>query len=180
MTKTRKIATRGVPQGALAATWRGPHPGRAGRAPRPLGPLPVPPSGLYNAHHPKTLKRGEFTEFRRRSVAETYREEKPSRAGRFRRGDHLPEGEIITIVTGIIGIIINIIPIISTISTSIQSHLTIATRVVIRTIYPLYSIDVDYYFVVNAIEFCWRNIIVSRLFIIYLSPLIMISFMSCE
>src|SRR3954465_11972692 len=44
----------------------------------------------------------------------------------------------------------------------------------------LYSIGVDYYFVVNAIEFCWRNIIVSRLFIIYLSPLIMISFMSCE
>ena len=47
-------------------------------------------------------------------MAETYREEKPSPAGRFRRGDHLPEGEIIaiviTIVTGIIEIIINIIP----------------------------------------------------------------------
>ena len=116
-------------------------------------------------------------------MAETYREEKPSLAGRFRRGDHLPEGEIvaivITIVTGIIEIIINIIPIISTISTSIQSRFTIATCVVIRTIYPLYSIGVDYYFVVNAIEFCWRNIIVSRLFITYLSPLIMISFMSC-
>src|SRR3954469_17206907 len=60
------------------------------------------------------------------------------------------------------------------------THLTIATCVVIRTIYPLYSVGVDYYFVVNAIEFCWRNIIVSRLFITYLSPLIMISFMSCE
>ena len=80
-------------------------------------------------------------EFHRRSVAETYREEKPSPAGRFRRGDHLPEGEIIaiviTIVTGIIEIIINIIPNISTISIFIQSHLTIATCVVIRTIYPL-------------------------------------------
>ena len=62
---------------------------------------------------------------------------------------------------------------------SSKSHLTIATRVVTRTTYPLYSIGVDYYFVVNAIEFCWRNIIVSRLFIIHLSPLIMISFMSC-
>ena len=71
-------------------------------------------------------------------------------------------------------------PNISTISIYIQSHLTIATCVVIRTIYPLYSIGVDYYCVVNAIEFCWRNIIVSRLFITYLSPLIMISFMSCE
>src|SRR4051812_25113999 len=184
MMKTRKRGARGVPQGAQAATWRGPHPGRAGRAPGPLGPLPAPPFGLYIAHLSETLKQGEFTEFRRRSVAETYKEEKPSLAGRFRWGDHLPEGEIvtivITIVTGIIEIIINIIPIISTISTSIQSHLTIATRVVIRTIYPLYSIGVDYYVVVNAIEFYWRNIIVSRLFIIYLFPLIMISFMSCE
>src|SRR4051812_2740409 len=123
-------------------------------------------------------------DFRHRLVAETYREEKPSPEGRFCRGEHLSEGEIvaivITIITGIIEIIINIIPNISTISISIPSHLSIATRVVIRTIYPLYSIGVDYYFVVNAIDFCWRNIIVSRLFTTYLSPLIMISFMSCE
>src|SRR4051812_20862295 len=115
--------------------------------------------------------------------AEKYREEKPSPVGRFRRGDHLPEGEIVAIiiiVTGIIEIIINIIRNISTISISIPSHLTIATCVVIRTIYPLYSVGVDYYYVVNAIEFCWRNIIVSRLFATHLSPLIMISFMSCE
>src|SRR4051812_19444495 len=114
-------------------------------------------------------------------VVETYREEKTSPAGRFNRGEHLPEGDIITIVitmvTGIIEIIINIIPDINTISTTILSHLTIASCVAIRTIYPLYSIGVDYYFVVNVIEFFWRNIIVSRLFIIYLSPLIMISFM---
>ena len=63
---------------------------------------------------------------------------------------------------------------------SSKSHLTIATRVVTRTTYPLYSIGVDYYFVVNAIEFCWRNIIMSRLFITHLSALIMISFMSRE
>src|SRR3954462_8610413 len=71
-------------------------------------------------------------------------------------------------------------PNISTISISISFHLTIATCVVIRTIYPLYSIGVDYYFVVNAIEFYWRNIIVYRFFATHLSPLIMISFMSCE
>src|SRR3954469_22939064 len=98
--------------------------------------------------------------------------------------NHLPKGEIVAIViiivTGIIEIIINIIPNISTISISIPSHLTIATCVVTRTIYPLYSVGVDYYFVVNAIEFCWRNIIVSRLFTTHISPLIMISFMSCE
>src|SRR3954464_8107551 len=127
----------------------------------------------------------EVSVFRRLHGAETYRGEKPSPAGRFRRGYHLQEGEtvaiiIIIIVTGIIEIIINIIPNISTISISIQSHLIIATCVVIRTIYPLYSIEIDYYFVVNAIEFCWRNIIVSRLFSTHLSPLIMISFMSCE
>src|ERR1043165_3753929 len=119
-----------------------------------------------------------------RHGAETYRGEKPSPAGRFRRGDHLPEGEIVAIVIiivmGIIEIIINIIPNISTISISIPSHLTIATCVLIRTIYPLYSVGVDYYFVVSAIEFCWRNIIVSRLFVTHLSPLIMIPFMSCE
>ena len=53
-------------------------------------------------------------EFVSRLVAETYREEKPSPAGRFRLGDHFPEGEIvpiiIAIITGIIEIIINIIP----------------------------------------------------------------------
>src|ERR1041385_3226490 len=144
----------------------------------PLSPI-RPPWG-------RNPKERRVSVFRRRHGAETYREEKPSPVGRFRRGDHLPEGEIIAIiiiiiiVTGIIEIIINIIPNISTISISIQSHLTIATCVVIRTIYPLYSIGVDYYFVVNAMEFCWRNIIVFRLFIIYLFPLIMISFMSCE
>src|SRR4051812_24576220 len=138
----------------------------------PLSPI-RPPWG----ENPKTRI---VSVFRRRHGAETYRGEKPSPAGRFRRGDHLPKGEIIDviiiIVTGIIEIIIKI----STISISIPSHLTIATCVVIRTIYPLYSVGVDYYFVVNAIEFCWRNIIVSRLFTTHLSPLIMISFMSCE
>src|SRR3954470_24328395 len=146
-------------------------------------PPSVPPFA-YKTPWGRNPKRRVLSVFLRRHGAETYRREKPSPAGRFRRGDHLPEGEIIAIiiiiVTGIIVIIINIIPNISTISIYIPSHLTIATCVVIRTIYPLYSIGVDYYFVVNAIEFCWRNIIVSRLFITYLSPLIMISFMSCE
>src|SRR3954466_3049392 len=96
-------------------------------------------------------------EFRHRFVAETYKEEKPSLAGIFRRGEHLPEGEIvaivITIVTGIIEIIINIILIISTISISIPSHITIATCVITHTIHPLYFTGVDYSFVANAIKF---------------------------
>src|ERR1041385_7294414 len=81
ITKTRKRATRGGPQGAQAATWRGPTPGRAGRAPGAPGPLPAPPFGLYTPRDPKTLKEREFPEFRRRSVAETYKEENPSLAG---------------------------------------------------------------------------------------------------
>ena len=144
-----------------------------------LGPPQGPPSGLYTPRHLKTLGGGEFTEFRRRSVAETYREEKVSSAGRFRQGEHLPEGEIIaiviTIITGIIEIIINIIPIISTISIFIPSDLTIATCVVTRTIHPLYFTGVDYSFVVNAIEFWWKIIVMTRLFTTYLYPLIMIS-----
>src|ERR1041385_9109769 len=119
--KTRRRGARGGPQGAQAATRRGPTPGRAGRAPGPLGPLPAPPFGLYIAHVPKTLKKREFPELHRRFVAKTYREENTSPAGRFRRGEHLPEGEVVTIVitlvTGIIEIIINIIPNISTIFT---------------------------------------------------------------
>src|SRR4051812_13387748 len=132
----------------------------------------------------KNLDIEEFRSFAAALWQKPTEKKRPSPAGRFRRGDHLPEGDIVAIViiiiTGIIEIIINIIPNISTISTSISSHLTIASCVVIRTIYPLYSISVDYYFVVNAIEFCWRNIILSRLFATYLSPLIMISLMSCE
>src|ERR1041385_3876786 len=122
----------------------------------PLWPI-LPPWGK----NPRT--RG-VSEFRHRLVAETYREEKAISSGQIPPGRSPLEGEIIVIViiivTGIIDIIINI----STISTFIPSHLTIATCVVIRTIYPLYSVGVDYYFVVNAIEFCWRNIIMSRLF----------------
>src|SRR3954469_26054006 len=117
-------------------------------------------------------------------MVETYREEKPSSAGRFRRGEHLTEGEIvaivITIVTGIIEIINNIILTTSTISISIPSHLTIATCVLTRTIYPLYFTGVDYSFVVNAIKFWWKIIVMTKLFTTYLSPLIMISFMSYE
>src|ERR1041384_8182372 len=123
----------------------------------PLVPLQGGPSGLYYPLGVETLKREEFWSFSAASWRKPIDKKKPSSAGRFRRGDHLPEWEIVVIIiiiiTGIIEIIINIIPNISTISIYIQSHLTIATCVVIRTIYPLYSIGVDYYFVVNAIEF---------------------------
>ena len=83
-------------------------------------PGATPGSPLWHIYpsSPKTLKIEEFTEFRRRSMVETYGEEKPSPASRFRRAEHLPEGEIvsivITIVTSIIEIIIAIILIIST------------------------------------------------------------------
>src|ERR1043165_8778679 len=154
---------------------------------QPEGCLVAPLGAPLRLYYPPRVKPSEQGLLSRNTAAtgrKPNRGENPSPAGRFRRGDHLPEGEIvaitITIVTGIIEIIINIIPNISTISIYIQSCITIATLVVIRTIHPLYSIGVDYYFVVNAIEFCWRNIFVSRLFITYLSPLIMISFMSCE
>src|SRR4051812_19942827 len=78
VTKTRRRGARGGPQEPQAATWRGPTPGRAGRAPRALGPLPDPPFGLYTPRYAKTLKRKAFTEFCRRSMAEAYREEKGS------------------------------------------------------------------------------------------------------
>src|SRR3954467_7474703 len=51
---------------------------------------------------------GENPKYRRVSVfrchhgVETYRGETPSPAGRFRRGDHLPEGDIISIIIIII------------------------------------------------------------------------------
>ena len=100
--------------------------------------------------------------------------------GQISPGRTPPGGEIVLIVMSIIKIIITIIPNTSTISIFTSTHFTIAICVVPCTIHPLYFTGVDYYFVVNAIEFCWRNIIVSRLFIIYLSTLIMISLMSCE
>ena len=72
----------------------------------PLSPI-KPPWGRNPGYR-------EVFVFRRRHGAETYRGEKPSPAGRFRRGDHFPKGEIVAIiiiiVTGIIEIIINIIP----------------------------------------------------------------------
>src|SRR3954469_24030963 len=140
-----KIDQRGPnrdPEGSLA------RPPRARQAPSwmsggpPRCPLwPILPPGVDN------LKQEEFRSFAAASWRKPTEKKKPSPAGRFRQGDHLPEGDIIAIViiivTGIIEIIINIIPNISIISTSIPSHLTIATCVVIRTIYPIYSIGVD-------------------------------------
>src|SRR4051812_21455528 len=158
-----------------------------GPARHPPGCLVAPLGASFRLYNPpgvETLEREELRTFSAATERKPTEKKKASPAGRFRRGDHFLEGEIVSIVfiiiTGIIEIIININPNISTISISIPSHLTIATHFVIRTIYPLYSIGVDYYFLVNSIEFCWRNIIVSRLFAIHLSPLIMISFIFCE
>ena len=174
---------RGEPPGAQAPPWHAPP--RARRvASWLLGPTPGPPLWPILPPRGRNTKKGGVSEFCRRLMAETYREEKASPAGRFCRGDHLLEGEIvaivITIITGIIKIKIIIIISSSTISISIKSHLTIATCVVTRTIHPLYFTSVDYSFVVNAIKFLWKIIVMTRLFTTYLSPLIMISFMSCE
>src|ERR1041385_6952007 len=91
-----------------------------GRARHPPGCLVAPlgaPFRLYKPPGVETPKEESFSVFRRRHGAETYKGEKPSPAGRFHRGDHLPEGEIVAIiiivVTCIIEIIINIIPNIS-------------------------------------------------------------------
>jgi hypothetical protein len=107
-----------------------------GRARRPPGegvPPPEPPFGLYHHRDLKTPEQEEFPEFRRRPEVETTREEKTFPAGRFRRGELLPEGDIviiaITIATSIIEIIITIIPIIST--TSILIHLTLRLQSVL-------------------------------------------------
>ena len=131
-----KMGVRGPirqPEGCLA------HPPRARQAPSwmPGGPplAYITPCG----NNPRT---SGVSEFRRRLVAETYREEKAISGGQTPPGRSPPEGEIIVIVTCIIEIIINITPNISTISISIPSHLTIPTCVVICTIYPLYSVGV--------------------------------------
>src|SRR3954463_4698210 len=68
-------------------------------------PPSVPPFA-YKTPWGRNPKKRVLSAFLCRHGAETYRREKPSLAGRFRRGDHLPEGEIIAIiiiiVTGII------------------------------------------------------------------------------
>ena len=117
--------------------------------------------------------------FRHRSEAEATREKRDLSGGQI-----LPGKEIviiaITIIMNIIEIIITIFLNTSTISISIPSHLTVTICVVLCTIHPLYFTDVDYYFLVDAIKFFWRIIVMIRLFTIYSSPLIMISFMSFD
>src|SRR3954467_7672891 len=100
---------------------RGPtrHPrlGRARHPPRCLVALLGAPSRLYDPPGVETLEREEYWSFAAASGRKPTEKKKASPAGRFCRGDHLPEGEnIAIIVTGIIEIIINIIPNISTIS----------------------------------------------------------------
>ena len=90
ITKTRKRATRGEPQGVQAPCGRGLPLGRAGWPPGPPGPLPAAPFCLYTLRSPKTLKTRLFTEFRRRSEAETYREEKGISGGQIPPGRSPP------------------------------------------------------------------------------------------
>src|SRR3954462_2480787 len=92
------------PEGSLA-----PPLGRAKHPPGCLVALLGAPSGLYYPPGVETLKLEEFQSFTVASWRKPTEKKKPSPTGRFRRGDHLSEGEIVAIVTGIIEIIINII-----------------------------------------------------------------------
>src|SRR4051812_42716425 len=135
-------STKDGGEGTHQAARRVPGAAPLGRARHPPGCLVAllgASSRLYDPPGVKTLEEEEFRSFAAASWRKPTKKKKPSPAGRFRRGDHLLEGEIVDIiiiivVTGIIEITINIIPNISTISTSIPSHITIATCVVIRTI----------------------------------------------
>ena len=85
---------KGQPEGGHRAPRR--PPGAApslaapGRAPGAPGPLPAAPFCLYTLRYPKTLKTRVFTEFRRRSMAETYREEKAISGGQIPPGRSPP------------------------------------------------------------------------------------------
>src|ERR1043165_9065151 len=71
-----------------------------GRAKHPPGCLVAPlgaPSRLYDPPGVKTLDIEEFPSFATATGWKPIEEKKPSPAGRFRRGDHLPEGEIVAI-----------------------------------------------------------------------------------
>src|ERR1041384_6236513 len=95
---TPKMGVRGPTrqlEGCLA------RPPRARQAPSwmPGGPprcplSPILPLGV------ETLKNEEFQSFAAASWWKPTEKKKPSPTGRFRRGDHLPEGEIVAIVTG--------------------------------------------------------------------------------
>src|SRR4051812_2610839 len=94
---THQAATRvpgaGPPRERQTPSWMPGGPPRC-----PLSPI-LPP-GV------KTLEKEQFWSFSAASWRKPTEKKKPSPAGRFRRGDHLPEGEIIAIVviivTGII------------------------------------------------------------------------------
>src|SRR4051812_22328751 len=80
--------------------------GRASHPPGCLVALLGARSRLYYPPEVETLKEEEFRSFATASWRKPTEKKKPSPAGRFRRGDHLPEGEIVVIViiivTGII------------------------------------------------------------------------------
>src|SRR3954471_18549085 len=81
------------PEGSLA-----PPLGRARHPPGCLVALLGAPYGLYYPPGVKNLKREEFWIFTAASWRKPTKKKKPSPVGRFRRGDLLPEGEIIAIV----------------------------------------------------------------------------------
>src|SRR4051812_20121087 len=119
MTRDEQKWRGGVPPGSQKGHWRGPLRAAPGTLLDAWWPPSVPPLA-YITPWGRNPKKRVLSAFLRRHGAETYRREKPSPAGRFRRGDHLPEGEIVSIiiiiVTSNIEIILNFIPNISTIS----------------------------------------------------------------
>ena len=85
-----KRGQRGA-RGTQAATWRGPPPGRARRAPGPPSPPLVPPFGLYYLLAPETLERNPASRF-----PPLFRRRSASKIGSVRRPlpGTLPEGGI--------------------------------------------------------------------------------------
>src|SRR3954465_2552226 len=122
MTGNHRRGRWGGPPGSQKGAWWAPPPG----PPRyPPGCLVAPlgaPLRLYYPPRVKTSERGLLSRNTAATGRKPNRGENQSPAGRLRRGDHLPEGEIVAIIiiiiAGIIEIIINIIPNISTISIS--------------------------------------------------------------
>src|SRR3954451_14840788 len=110
MTKEARRGSRGGPPGHQTPPWRGPQPGRAWVGSDDRGPPLTEPFCVYLLHG-KPKSGGSSREiFRRLCGAETTKREKLSYRLQICRGNSLPEGETIAIVTTIeldfIGIII--------------------------------------------------------------------------
>src|SRR4051812_35248225 len=119
MTKEARRGSRGGPPGHQPPPRRGPQPGRAGVGSGDPGPPLMEPLRAYLLHGKPSSGGSSKEIFRRLCGAETTKREKLSCRLQICRGNSLPEGETITIVTTIKLDFIGIIIIISTTRTII-------------------------------------------------------------